>query len=244
MNHVERFRAVMNFEPVDRLPRWEWAMWWDKTIRRWHKEGLPVSLAETDIFGISEYMGLDPYMQFWFGASEAGIEASQHHTVGTIKNMDDYLALKPGIFPDHTKSIDTMVPWADKQKEGDVVVWATLEGFFWFPRTLMTIEYLSYAYYDQPELIHQMNSDLLDFNLRLLREMKKKCVPTFMTIAEDMSYNHGPMISEKVFSEFIEPYYKKLFVELDEMNMLRIIDTDGDVTEMRSEEHTSELQSH
>ncbi len=29
MNHVERFRAVMNFQAVDRLPRWEWAMWWD-----------------------------------------------------------------------------------------------------------------------------------------------------------------------------------------------------------------------
>ena len=23
MNHVERFRAVINFQPVDRLPRWE-----------------------------------------------------------------------------------------------------------------------------------------------------------------------------------------------------------------------------
>jgi len=34
MNHVERFRAVMNFQPVDRLPVWEWAMWWDKTIAR------------------------------------------------------------------------------------------------------------------------------------------------------------------------------------------------------------------
>jgi hypothetical protein len=31
MNHVERFRAVMNFQPVDRLPRWEWAMWWDES---------------------------------------------------------------------------------------------------------------------------------------------------------------------------------------------------------------------
>ena len=33
MNHVERFRAVMNFEPVDRLPRIEWAMWWDEMRR-------------------------------------------------------------------------------------------------------------------------------------------------------------------------------------------------------------------
>ena len=31
MNHVERFRAVTDFQPVDRLPRWEWAMWWDQT---------------------------------------------------------------------------------------------------------------------------------------------------------------------------------------------------------------------
>ena len=32
MNHVERFRALMDFQAVDRLPRWEWAMWWDETI--------------------------------------------------------------------------------------------------------------------------------------------------------------------------------------------------------------------
>lgn len=35
MTHVERFRAVMNFQPVNRLPRWAWAMWWDQTIARW-----------------------------------------------------------------------------------------------------------------------------------------------------------------------------------------------------------------
>ena len=44
MNHVERFRATMNFQSVDRLPKWEWAMWWDKTIERWHGEGLPSEL--------------------------------------------------------------------------------------------------------------------------------------------------------------------------------------------------------
>jgi hypothetical protein len=41
MNHVERFRAVMNFHSVDRLPMWEWVMWWDKTIERWKSGGLP-----------------------------------------------------------------------------------------------------------------------------------------------------------------------------------------------------------
>jgi uroporphyrinogen-III decarboxylase len=44
MNHVERFRAVMGFQPVDRLPRWEWAMWWDQTIANWKRQGLPAEL--------------------------------------------------------------------------------------------------------------------------------------------------------------------------------------------------------
>lgn len=34
----------MNFQPVDRLPVWEWAMWWNQTIARWHGEGLPREL--------------------------------------------------------------------------------------------------------------------------------------------------------------------------------------------------------
>lgn len=232
MNHVERFRAVMNFQSVDRLPRIEWAMWWDKTIRRWYGEGLPKNFAESDIFAIAEYVGLDPYIQFWFSTTESNIEAAQHHTEGAVNNMDDYLRIRPNLYPDHSRAIETMIPWAQKQQAGDVVVWATLEGFFWLPRTLMDISRLSYAYYDQPELIHQINKDLLEFNLSLLRQMKQKCIPTFMTIAEDMSYNLGPMISEQIFAEFIEPYYKILFAGLDELKIIRIIDTDGDVTLM------------
>ena len=172
MNHVERFRSVMNFKPVDRLPRWEWAMWWDETIERWHKEGLPADLEFSDVFGISQYFGLDPYMQFWFSTTDDTIEATQHHTEGTVSTMDDYLKLKPSFFPSHSKAIEGMAPWAQKQKEGNAVVWATLEGFFWFPRTLMDIEKLSYAYYDQPELVHAMNSDLLEFNLSLVEKMR------------------------------------------------------------------------
>ena len=76
-----------------------------------------------------------------------------------------------------------MVPWAQKQANGDAVVWATLEGFFWFPRTLMDVEYLSYAYYDQPELVHAINTDLLEFNIGLVRRMQDRCIPTFIILA-------------------------------------------------------------
>jgi hypothetical protein len=51
-----------------------------------------------------------------------------------------------------------------------------------------------------------------------------------MTIAEDMSYNHGPMISRRTFNEFIAPYYRQLLPRLQERGIPLFMDTDGDVS--------------
>lgn len=228
MNHVERFRAVMNFQPVDRYPRWEWAMWWDKTIERWHREGLPAQLS--GVFEISQYFGLDPYKQFWFSTTESTIEAVQHHVEGVVGCMDDYLALRPKIYPPHERAIAEMGAWAEQQRRGEVVIWTTLEGFFWFPRTLLGFERFMLAYEDQPELVHRICEDLLEYNISLINKLEVRCIPTFTTIAEDMSYNNGPMISRGIFDEYMAPYYTRLIARLKESNITTIVDTDGDIT--------------
>jgi len=230
VNHVERFRAAMGFQPVDRLPMWEWAMWWDKTIDRWRSEGLPRELDT--VFDIARYFGLDPYQQFWFSTTEATIEAVQHHVEGVVGDMDDYLRVLPRLYPDHGAAILTMAPWAARQREGEVVVWITLEGPFWFTRTLMGFDRMMYAYYDHPELVHRIREDLLRFNLGLIERISETCVPTFMTVAEDMSYNHGPMISRDIFETFVAPFYRTLLPRVKERGVLTIVDTDGDVTRM------------
>lgn len=205
-------------------------MWWDETIRRWHDEGLPQHLKFSQVFDIAQYFGLDPYQQFWFSTTDPTIEATQHHVEGIVANMDDYLRVRPQLFPRHDAAIAAMAAWAERQRRGEAVVWCTLEGFFWFPRTLMGFEKLMFAFVDQPELMHQINSDLLEFNLGLLDQILKVCVPTFMTVAEDMSYNHGPMISRQTFEQFIAPYYRRLLPRLVEREIMPFIDTDGDVT--------------
>ena len=60
----------------------------------------------------------------------------------------------------------------------------------------------------------------------LARYMK----PDFMTIAEDMSYNHGPMLSEELFNEFIKPYYQRLIPEIKKHGTRVFVDSDGDIT--------------
>ena len=220
----------MNFQPVDRLPRWEWAMWWDETIARWHQEGLPRALGHHQVFDIAQYFGLDPYQQFWFSTTDPTIAATQHHVEGIVANRDDYRRIRHSLFPCHDAAIQGMASWADRQGRGEAVVWCTIEGFFWFPRTLMGFEKLMFAFADQPELLHQINHDLLEFNLRLLDRVFQVCVPTFMTIAEDLSYNHGPMISRRTFDAFVAPYYREILPRLEERGVPLFMDTDGDVT--------------
>ena len=167
---------------------------------------------------------MDPYLQYWFSTTDPTIEASQHHVEGVVSNMDDYLRLRPQLLPDHSAAIKGMEPWLARQTRGDAVVWITLEGFFWFPRTMMGFEKMMYAYYDQPELLHRINQDLLDFNMGLLDQIEAVGLPTFMTVAEDMSYNNGPMISRAICDEFLTPYYNTLLARAKEMEMVTSVD--------------------
>jgi uroporphyrinogen-III decarboxylase len=51
-----------------------------------------------------------------------------------------------------------------------------------------------------------------------------------MTFGEDMSYNHGPMLSKELFEEFMRPYYDRIIPALDKHGIIPIIDSDGDVS--------------
>jgi len=156
-----------------------------------------------------------------------------HHGSGIMKTDDEYEKMKRWLYPEPT-AFDpaTIRQWAAGQESGDLAVWITLEGYFWFPRTLFGIEHHLFAFYDQPELMHRINQDLLEYNLRCVDEFCEICVPEFMTIAEDMSYNHGPMCSKALFDEFIGPYYRKLVPALRDRGITVMVDTDGDVTEL------------
>jgi hypothetical protein len=231
MTNRERFRRALNFEALDRLPVIEWAGWWDKTVARWHAEGLPEEL--TDAFAVRRYLGLDDVQQCWIRALRPNAPPPAHHGAGRVASLDDYRAFKPYLYPD-PPAFDpaAIAPWAAAQASGDLVVWITLEGYFWFPRVLLGIEGHLYAFYDRPDLMHEINRDLTEYNLRCLEAFSAVCTPDFMTFAEDMSYNHGPMISKEQFDEFIAPYYREIVPALRDRGITVFVDTDGDVTSL------------
>jgi hypothetical protein len=230
MNNVQRFENLMSFKTVDRLPMIEWAFYWDKTIDRWYSEGLDRNI--TDVAEIRKSLGLDSYQQFWFRPLSKKCPEPECHGAPLIKDRKDYLELKPLLYPKQAFDVKTMETWAAEQKAGETVVWITFEGFFWFPRALFGIENHMYAFYDNPDLMHEMNSDLLEYHLWILNELGKIVTPNFMTFAEDMSYNHGPMLSKDSFDQFLAPYYKKIVPELKKRNIKTFVDSDGDIAQI------------
>ena len=231
MTTRERFHAVVDFKPFDRLPIVEWASWWDKTIDRWRGEGLPPNL--TDRYDINRYFGQDVYWQDWFGIISPGAPTPAYHGAGIIEDMDGYERIRPLLFQINERwplNPDAWRAAAARQRTGECVVWFSFEGFFWFARTLLGIERHLYAFYDQPELLHRINGDLAEWQIRMLDRICEFCTPDFMTFAEDMSYNNGPMLSEECFDEFMLPYYRRIVPRLVERGILPIIDSDGDIT--------------
>ncbi len=226
MNTRERFKAAMNFQPFDRLPMIEWAPWWDKTIDRWHTEGLPVSI--TDRYDLACHFGLDLYYHDWIAP---WLPSPAVHGGALVSSDAEYDTLAKTIYREDQIDRKLWSAWASQQQAGDAVAWFTLQGFFWYPRTLFGIEPHLYAFYDQPELMNRMNEDLLQWNLKVIDEVCQFCTPDFMTFAEDMSYNHGPMVSKELFDGFLKPFYQRITAELRRRGIMVIIDSDGDVTE-------------
>ena len=228
----ERFRRVLKFEePLDRLPMIEWAAWWDKTLDRWKTEGLPNAYTREDAI---VHFGLDRLDMLGAAPQSADCPSSAFHGAGLITNEPGYDEIHDCLFTDEI--IDTAVAKAyDLRKAheaGEVIVRLWLDGFFWFPRTIFGIERHMYAFYDQTDLMHRMNDELAEFEIRVIDALFPILKPDMVGFAEDMSYNHGPMVSEEIFDEFLLPYYQRVIPAIKRFDVPVLVDSDGDITTM------------
>jgi hypothetical protein len=209
----------------------EWAEWWDKTHRRWQDDGLP---ADVSHHGLHDYFQLDRLEGVFVRAISGECPSPAYHGASIITDETSYEAVRPHLFT------EGLVDWAvqqaravqEKHEKGEIALRLWLDGFFWFPRSLFGIENHLFAFYDYPDLMHRMNRELTDFNLRAMDKVFDVVKPDMVGIAEDMSYNNGPMLSYALFQEFLAPYYKEIVAYIKGKGIKVLVDTDGDLTQM------------
>jgi len=228
MRNTERFSALLSGRKPDRLPVFEWASWWTETVDAWRQQGLDPGLTGN---ALNDYWGQDKVKQFWLPIRDAGCPEAKFHGGPVIENEEDYIAVRKYLYTDRVlDQIATEVgAFAKAHADEDIAYWFTLEGFFWFPRTLFGIEGHFYAFYDYPELMLEINRDLTKFHKKCLDVIYRHIKPHFMTFAEDMSYNLGPMLSREQYNQFMLPFYKELIPHIQANGTKVLIDTDGQV---------------
>jgi hypothetical protein len=101
-------------------------------------------------------------------------------------------------------------------------------GFYWLSRELLGTENLSYAWYDQPALMHDIMETHADFLIEAMRPFLERTSVEYICLNEDLSMKTGPLLSPKTFKEFIYPCMKRV-VEFSKTHGVKYvcIDTDG-----------------
>lgn len=108
-----------------------------------------------------------------------------------------------------------------------------LIGGYMYLRSLMGPEDLLYKFYDEPELIHDCMKTWLRLADAVIARHQAYVTLDELFLAEDICYNHGPLIAPEMIREFLFPYYRELIRnvrarQLDPTRRLFLqVDTDG-----------------
>jgi len=101
-------------------------------------------------------------------------------------------------------------------------------GFYMIAREWMGTEDVSLAWYDQPELMHEMMEFWGDFLIEAVRPVLEVTTIDYIVLGEDLGMKTGPLLSPQTYKEFILPHLKRVVVFYKSHGMRYVvIDSDG-----------------
>ncbi len=150
-----------------------------------------------------------------------------------VKNRADFHKLKQRYDP-HS-SLRYPKWWKDKVKCWQIrdyplcLVPNGCVGFYSTLRQWMGTENLSYAFYDNPVLVHEMTEFLADFIIEASRRALEEVKVDYFNFFEDLAGKGGPLISPRLFREFMFDPYRRVIDFLHSHGVdIITLDSDGD----------------
>ncbi len=144
-----------------------------------------------------------------------------------ISDMDDWLQFKHHYEFSEERFGDGWEGAAVIAREEGKVVRVSIPGGFDEPRQLLGEEGLCVAFYEQPELIHDILATIGATARRVLDRVSSKVEVDQLNVHEDMAGKSGPLAGPKQVREFIAPYYLSIWEMLHDRGA-RAFDQDSD----------------
>lgn len=263
MNTRERFVRALTGQEVDRVPFIKVFGGTNTVMPAWEKEFPGISKCIDKILGFEgEYRGwqITPINMGFCGIDktivieETDTKVIQKKGDGTVemiykgdknsfshiiewpvKACKDWSRLKeqylrpedPGRFPENWKD------YVNEYRRRDYPLQLTHGGVYGFARTVLGDENLAYAFYDEPEMVHDIMNTYTDMCIAIWEKMTCDVEFDLIECWEDMAYNGGVLISPDIFREFIKPNYIKIadFAREHDIKII-LVDSDGNIEKL------------
>ena len=147
-----------------------------------------------------------------------------------VKTMDDWLKIKPWYEFSEERLAGDWERVAREHLAADRAVVVSIPGGFDQPRQLMGEEQLCLAYYEQPDVVHDMLATMGETAFRVLDKVSATVQVDVLSVHEDMAGKSGSLAGPIQIREFIKPYYRRTWDMLaDRAARLFDQDSDGDM---------------
>ncbi len=235
LTHRERFRRVMHFQTVDRVPHWEFG-YLQETIDRWHTEGLPRRFDDND--AIERHFGCDPtaWVPFVDGfvppfegpwevlevhddrrvvrtpdgtiqeEKTSGVRTIPHFIKMPIAGRDDWARFRERLDPEDPRRFQTDYRELGRRLlRSEVPVGVGLGSYLGVPRDWMGFGGICTMLYDDRALVEEVVDTLARVYYRQIEEALKHIEVDFAAGWEDICFRSGPMVSPAMFREVVGP---------------------------------------
>ena len=263
MNTRERFVRTLTGQEVDRVPFMKIFGGTNDTMPSWELEYPGISQCIDKVIGFEgEYRGwqitpVNTYLS-QVGAPEIlednearkverqgdgtviiyskGDKHGFSHTAEwPVKNIKDWCRIKekhlqaddPSRFPKDWHN------YVKSYRRRDYPLQLTHSGVYGFARLMMGDESLAYAFYDEPEMVHDIMDSYTDMCIGIWSKMAENVEFDLIECWEDMAFNSGALISPALFREFMKPNYLKIKRFAQEHNIgIILVDSDGYIEDL------------
>jgi uroporphyrinogen decarboxylase len=257
MNDRARFLAHMNYQPVDRCPMWDFGFS-DEVLARWRTEGLPPDADLEQLFGMDQQwrdcsvsIGLKPDFK-WEVLEDFPDRRIVRRGDGVVQLELKYQQSMPKFltysltdrasWDELRRRLDPTTPdripsdWAQRCKrhvdrDYPLLIWAG--SIYGWARDWAGMETLSKLLYRDRTLYPEIAETLATLTCTVLRRALEEARQVGLTFDaanmwEDMCFRNGPLLSPKMFREYMVPHYKRITGLLREYGVkLVILDCDG-----------------
>ncbi|MBN1348123.1 hypothetical protein JXJ21_01805 [candidate division KSB1 bacterium] len=147
-----------------------------------------------------------------------------------VENPDDWLALKERFRIDDPVRVipEKELNQARRSMAAGRSINMSFIGFYGQLRNWMGVENLSLAFYDMPDLIHQMVGHWAELLTSQIERLPPDIIIDQVNWWEDMASKNGPLVSPAVFREFLQPGYRRVMTEAKKRGcVISMVDSDG-----------------